>query len=139
MIKEYILIDGEKPLQKALDHLENYSVIAYDVESTGLNVRKDRVIGIAFTGKEAMGFYYPIMYWQDHIKALTTHPFYSDNTLNKLLSVLKTKKLVMHNASYDIRITANDLKTNLLSALHADTMLMEHTINEDGPFGLKDI
>ena len=139
MIKEYILIDGEKPLQKALDHLENYSVIAYDVESTGLNVRKDRVIGIAFTGKEAMGFYYPIMYWQDHIKALTTHPFYSDNTLNKILSVLKTKKLVMHNASYDIRITANDLKTNLLSALHADTMLMEHTINEDGPFGLKDI
>lgn len=139
MTKEYILIDSDKLLQKALDHLEQHSIIAYDVESTGLNVRKDRIIGIAFTGKEAVGFYYPIMYWQDHIKALTTHPFYSDTTLNKLLSVLKTKKLVMHNASYDIRITANDLKTNLLSALHADTMLMEHTINEDGPFGLKDI
>lgn len=139
MSKEYTLIDCDKLFQKALDHLEEYSVVAYDVESTGLNVRKDSIIGIAFTGSEAIGFYYPLYYWQDQLQTLTLHPFYTEKTLNQLLAVLKTKKLVMHNASYDIRITANNLKANLLSALHADTMLMEHTINEDGPFGLKDI
>ena len=139
MSKEYILIDCDKLFNKALEHLEEYSIIAYDVESTGLNVRKDSIIGIAFTGQAAIGFYYPVYYWQDQLQTLTHHPFYSEKTLNQLLSILRTKKLVMHNASYDIRITANNLKVNLLSALHADTMLMEHTINEDGPFGLKDI
>jgi DNA polymerase I-like protein with 3'-5' exonuclease and polymerase domains len=139
MDKRYVLIDSDKLFDNALSHLEECSVVAYDVESTGLNVRKDNIIGIAFTGKEAIGFYYPLYYWQDQIQSLSHHPYYSEKTLNQLLSVLKTKKLVMHNASYDIRITANNLKVNLLSSLHADTMLMEHTINEDGPFGLKDI
>ena len=45
----------------------------------------------------------------------------------------------MHNASFDVRVTLNYLKVNFLGNLHADTQLMEHTLNEEGPFALKEI
>ena len=44
----------------------------------------------------------------------------------------------MHNASFDVRVTANNLGVSLISALHADTQLMKHTLAEEGPFALKD-
>jgi DNA polymerase I-like protein with 3'-5' exonuclease and polymerase domains len=44
----------------------------------------------------------------------------------------------MHNASFDIRVTANNFGISLISALHADTQLMKHTLWEEGPFALKD-
>ncbi len=44
----------------------------------------------------------------------------------------------MHNASFDVRVTANNLGISLISALHADTQLMKHTLAEEGPFALKE-
>jgi DNA polymerase I-like protein with 3'-5' exonuclease and polymerase domains len=137
--KTYVLIDSEKKFEQALSHLEINRIIAYDTETTGLNVRKDRIIGFSFSGKVAEGYYFPMFYWNKEMHSLMRHSFYTEERLRKLMNVLKTKLLIMHNASYDIRITANDLKVNLLSSLYADTVLMEHTLNEDGPFGLKEM
>jgi DNA polymerase I-like protein with 3'-5' exonuclease and polymerase domains len=44
----------------------------------------------------------------------------------------------MHNASFDIRVTVNNFGISLISALHADTQLMKHTLCEEGPFALKE-
>jgi hypothetical protein len=46
----------------------------------------------------------------------------------------------MHNASFDIRITKNNLGIDILDALYCDTMLLKHTAgDENPPFGLKEI
>lgn len=139
MNKQYILIDSFDKLNQANLHLQKSLYVAYDTETTGLNVRKDSVIGFSFTGEEGVGFYYPILVWNKETLTLDNHPFYDMYAQHYLLSLLKTKNLIMHNASFDVRITANNLKVNLLNNLYADTVLMEHTLNEDGPFGLKDI
>lgn len=139
MSKHYVLINDYNKLNEANNHLSEHSVVAYDTEATGLNVRKDQIIGISFSGKSGVGYYFPIFVWNVTTKTLDFHPFYSKEKVNHLLNQLKTKKLVMHNASYDIRITSNNLQVNLLGSLYADTQLMEHTLNEDGPFALKDI
>ena len=138
-LKKYILIDSYYKLTEAYNHIQSKTYIAYDTETTGLNVRKDSVIGFSFTGSVAVGFYFPILVWNKQSLTLDFHPFYDKQKEQYLLSLLKSKNLIMHNASYDVRITANNLKVNLLSSLYADTVLMEHTLNEDGPFGLKDI
>ena len=44
----------------------------------------------------------------------------------------------MHNGSFDIRYTKNYYGIDLRDALYCDTMLLRHTLKEDGPFGLKD-
>jgi DNA polymerase I-like protein with 3'-5' exonuclease and polymerase domains len=142
MQKQYKLITNSEIFQEAMEHLDQYSVIAYDTETTGLNVRKDIVIGFGFTGAERMGFYLPLVIFDSSDQRLYEYPceFAPYNEPTKLLlDKLKTKKLVMHNASYDIRISYSSLKYNFLNSLHADTVLMEHTLNEEGPFGLKDL
>lgn len=137
--KKYTLIDSDKTFQEALAHLEAHKYIAYDTETTGLNVRKDSIIGFSFTGRVAFGYYFPMFTWNKEMRSLMRHPFYTDERAYQLLSAIKSKHVVMHNASFDIRVTANYFKANLLSSLYADTVLMEHTLNEDGPFGLKEL
>lgn len=137
--KKYVLIDSEEKLEEAISHLKESEYVAYDTETTGLNVRKEKVIGFSFTGKPKIGYYFPVFFWNKYIHSLMTHSFYTKERCDELLSILKTKKLIMHNASFDIRVTINYFKFNLLSSLHADTQLMEHTLNEEGPFGLKEV
>ena len=139
MTKRYVLIDSADTLQEAIQHLANHTTFAFDTETTGLNVRKERVIGFSFTGEVGKGYYYPIWVYNKQANTLENHPFHDTMNIGTILGMLKRSKLVMHNASFDIRIVANNLKVNLLSSLHADTQLMEHTINEDGPFALKEI
>lgn len=45
----------------------------------------------------------------------------------------------MWNASFDVRITRNNLGVDLLDALIADVMLMKHTVEEEGKFRLKEV
>jgi len=137
--KKYVLIDSEEKLEEAIYHLKESEYVAYDTETTGLNVRKEKVIGFSFTGKPKIGYYFPVFFWNKYIHSLMTHSFYTKERCDELLSILKTKKLIMHNASFDIRVTINYFKFNLLSSLHADTQLMEHTLNEEGPFALKEV
>lgn len=134
--KRYILIDNHEAFVEAIHHLNNSEYVAYDTETTGLNVRKEKVIGFSFSGKTGEGYYFPLFFWDE---GLYQHPFHQFDRAAKLLNVLKNKKLIMHNASFDVRVTLNFLKVNLLSSLHADTQLMEHTLNEEGPFALKEI
>jgi DNA polymerase I-like protein with 3'-5' exonuclease and polymerase domains len=139
MSKNYVLIDNVTKYIEAAAHLDRYELIAYDTETTGLNVRKEKIIGLSFTGEIGVGYYYPIFVYNVELDKLEYHPFYLEKDLTAILNRLKAKKLIMHNASFDIRVTLNDLKVSLLNSLYADTVLMEHTLNEDGPFGLKEI
>ena len=137
--KKYILIDNDVAYWEALTHLDKVEYVAYDTETTGLNVRKEKVIGFSFTGKINEGYYFPLFYWDTETKSLLPHPFSSSDNYKNILKQLKYKKLLMHNASFDVRVTLNYLKVNFLGNLHADTQLMEHTLNEEGPFALKEI
>lgn len=137
--KKYVLIDNEEKYWDALTHLDNVEYVAYDTETTGLNVRKEKIIGFSFTGKVKEGYYFPLFYWDTNIRQLVVHPFSSPENYQNILKILKTKKLLMHNASFDVRVTLNYFKVNFLGNLHADTQLMEHTLNEEGPFALKEV
>jgi len=138
-IKKYVLIDNEDKYWEALNHLDKVEYVAYDTETTGLNVRKEKVIGFSFTGKVKEGYYFPMFFWDTVSGELVPHPFSSPANYTGILKVLKTKKLLMHNASFDVRVTLNYFKVNFLGNLHADTQLMEHTLNEEGPFALKEV
>jgi DNA polymerase I-like protein with 3'-5' exonuclease and polymerase domains len=134
--KDYYLIESKEDIDFCLNILKDSEFVAFDTETTGLNVRKDRVIGLSFSTKVNQGYYYPIYYFDKSTSSILK---LEDLGLYTILNTLKSKKLIMHNGAYDTKIVMNNLKTDLLSAFYADTQLMRHTLKEDGPFALKDI
>lgn len=137
MSKNYEIIIDSTAFREALYYLEQYEYVTYDTETTGLNTRQDKVIGVAFSCSENVGYYLPIYYWNG--EELIQHHSLSLERAEKLLEILQTKKLIMHNASFDCRITKSNFNVDLVPSLHCDTILLKHAVDEERPFGLKDI
>jgi DNA polymerase I-like protein with 3'-5' exonuclease and polymerase domains len=135
-LKDYKLITQQN-LSRFISELNSHEIIAYDTETTGLNVRKDKVIGFSVSCTEGSGWYLPLYVWNKELQELVPQSW-ELSVAKDILSRLSLKKLIMHNASFDVRVTANNLRISLISALHADTQLMKHTLAEEGPFALKE-
>jgi DNA polymerase I-like protein with 3'-5' exonuclease and polymerase domains len=138
----YKLASTKKILMEMLGHIDRYEYLAYDVESTGLNVRTSKIIGFAVTGAIGEGYYFPIYEW--NVETQTLDDIYiegvkASNMAANVVRHLLGKKLIIHNSSYDIQITLNDLGVDLLPYLFIDTILLVHTVREEGSFALKDI
>lgn len=91
-------------------------------------------IGICFNSNEA--FYIPI---RDNSANL----LWKEKTLNKLAGEIKKlcreRKLLGHNIIYDILVLKRNLKIDLTENVYADTILLKHCIDEEPPFGLKEV
>jgi len=134
--KLYKVCYDEKSAEELIELLDMYDYVTYDTETTGLNVRKDRVIGYGIGLDVGLAYYFPKLTWKP--SGLTTTGV-SDKTHLKILNKLKQKKLIMHNASFDCRVTNSYFGVNLTNSVYADTVLLMHTLNEDSDFGLKDL
>ena len=137
--KNYLIIKGLSDFNKAINHIKSSDYLAFDTETTGLNVRKDKIIGYSFTGEIGKGFYMPLYYYDPLKKELLRHPVNDIVDHQELLFELAKKDLLMWNASFDIRITKNNFGLDLTESLLADIMLMKHTVEEEGNFSLKKV
>jgi DNA polymerase I-like protein with 3'-5' exonuclease and polymerase domains len=136
VVKNYRLISSNN-ISEFIAEINQHEIVSFDTETTGLNVRKEKVIGFSVSCIEGTGWYLPTYIWNKRQERLERQEW-ALSIAPDLLSRLKTKKLIMHNASFDIRVVANFFGISLISALHADTQLMKHTLWEEGPFGLKE-
>ena len=142
--KKYYHVDSIETVNLLIEHINQSEVLAYDTETTGLNVRRDQVVGWSVSGEEGIGFYLPTQKWNtetNQLEECTIGGKGAHGITKKLLPMLKGKKLVMHNASFDCRITKNFYGVSLLEDLWVDTALLVHTVQEEGAgmgvFGLK--
>jgi DNA polymerase I-like protein with 3'-5' exonuclease and polymerase domains len=131
--KDYRIVD-ESNYDEFFSKLKSYGYIAYDVETTGLNVRKDNVIGFSICGEAGLAYYYPLYSWNG-VK-LQAHEFNLTRD-HEVLYEIKKKELLTWNGSFDVRITKSNFNIDLTDSIVADGMLLKHTLKEDGPFGLK--
>ena len=146
--KKYYTVQDSETLKLMFKHIEDSDIIAVDTETTGLNPRKDKIIGWSISGDEGIGFYLPTLVWNFKAGSLDLQSIDGTSTevLSKnLLKMLIGKKLVFHNASFDIQFIKNYFGINLLADVWVDTGLLVHTVYEEGafgfgnPFGLKSI
>jgi len=146
--KSYKIVRSKEDVLELKKHIEASDVIAYDTETDSLNMRKGSIVGWSVSGDVGMGYYLPTQVWNPDTQTLDEYEVegIGVHSLSKrLLSLLKGKKLVMHNASFDIRFTKNYYGVDLIDDLWVDTALLVHTVYEEGafgfgnPFGLKSI
>jgi len=144
--KSYVTVNSKETLKELVDHINNSELVAYDTETNSLNPRKGSIIGFSVSGEIGKGYYMPIREWRnEQLIELEIGGTNADKLAKYAISQLLKKKLVMHNASFDIRFTKNFYGIDLLPALYADTAMLVHTVKEEGafgfgnPFGLKSI
>lgn len=136
------VIKEERSIEELLVKIHHSTKpIVIDTETTGLNIRKDEVIGIglAFAEFDYESYYIPLYFWNtirfDGRGMLEEFPWY--DRIKDVLEALKDKKLIFHNALFDLQMIKNDLGVDLWPNLYADTIMLVHTLQEEGPFGLK--
>ena len=144
--KSYVTVNSKETLKELIQHINDSELVAYDTETNSLNPRKGLIIGFSVSGEIGKGYYMPIREWKnEQLVELDIEGTNADKLAKYAISQLLKKKLVMHNASFDIRFTKNFYGIDLLPALYADTALLVHTVKEEGafgfgnPFGLKSI
>ena len=147
MNKSYVTVDSIEKLKDLIEHIKACDIIAFDTETNSLNPRKGKIIGFSVSGEEGKGYYMPTMIFKDE----ELQDAYIDGKLchdlaKKTISLLIGKKLIMHNASFDVKFVKCFYDVDLLSSLYVDTILLVHTVKEEGAgfmggsaFGLKDI
>ena len=142
--KKYYTVQDSETLKLMFQHIQESEVIAVDTETDSLNMRKGKVVGWSISGDEGIGFYIPTLVWDYEKEELVVQEINGQSTeviSKNLLSMLKGKKLVMHNASFDCRFIKNYYGVDLLEDLWVDTALLVHTVQEEGAgmgvFGLK--
>ena len=101
--KKYYTVQDFQDFKLMLQHIRQSEVIAVDTETTGLNPRKDKIIGWSISGDEGIGFYLPTLVWNFEKGILELQKIEDESTEDlsvRLLNELKGKKLVFHNASF---------------------------------------
>ena len=144
--KSYVTVNSKETLKELIQHIRTSEFVAFDTETNSLNTRKGKIIGFSVSGEIGKGFYMPTMLWKDEklqeimLEGKTAHAL-----ATYAISELVGKKVICHNASFDLRYVHNFYGIDLLPSLHADTALLVHTVKEEGafgfgnPFGLKSI
>jgi DNA polymerase I-like protein with 3'-5' exonuclease and polymerase domains len=147
MNKSYVTVDSIDKLKDLIEHIKLCEIIAFDTETNSLNPRKGKIIGFSVSGEVGKGYYMPTMIFKDdELQDAVIEGKLAHDLAKKTISLLIGKKLIMHNASFDVKFVKCFYDVDLLSSLYVDTMLLVHTVKEEGAgfmggsaFGLKDI
>ena len=110
-------------------------VVAFDLETDGVNESTALIygIGISFDINEDEGYYFPVRDKHGNL-------VHSDYPQYKLIqTILSENKIIGHNIIYDTLVWKHNTLNYIADHIHADTILMKHTINEERPFGLKEV
>jgi len=110
--------------------------LSFDVETNGGPEKTTTLWGLGLAFTENKAFYIPF-------KKPDGSDFWKgselDLILNWLNKILPTKKIIGHNLVYDALVFENNTGINIEEYIYADTILMRHCLNEEGPFALKEI
>lgn len=116
-----------------LRYLQDKEYVAFDIETTGLS-KKDDTIGFSICAEESVAYYMILgRYQQDDSIQFSYH------RTSEILKLLMLKKLICHNGVFDCSMIENNFGVRLIEALHTDTMVLAHVLNENRKIGLKEL
>lgn len=133
-MENLVIIRDQDELLGLYKDLEASDFLAYDTETNG--VEKDSlVIGFSVSDRVDTGYYVILHEWDGE----RLIPVVPKEAVLPILELLSKKNLIMHNAIFDCQMTINNFGIDLLPAVHTDTMILGHLLDENRSNGLKEL
>lgn len=133
---EFILIRDEESLKTYIENSIKDGVIAIDTETNGLDTFNGILAGVCVYSPSQKAAYIPV----HHVSYITGEEQSNqlkEPILKKYFGLLEPNnvKVIMHNASFDLKVFANMIGLKL--KCYWDSMIAANILNENEPHGLK--
>jgi DNA polymerase-1 len=125
-----ILLTNEKELLKIISNITPNDCVAFDTETTGLDVNHDTLVGFSFALNENEGYYVPLKHFY-----LGVGEQVSETVAKQALKQLITCKLIGHNIKFDLHFITRYLELDNIKVF-ADTMVLAWLLNSESALGL---
>ncbi len=121
----YSAIMEESALDQLIERIRACGFVAFDTETTGLDVRTDSLVGVSLSIKEREAFYIPL----EHRYFGAPEQMNFEAALNRLQSVLEDPGIIKiaQNLKFDAAVFAN-LGIGIAGPLY-DTMIESYVLN----------
>ena len=126
---EFILLDNENSLSLAINTIPREAIVAFDTETTDIDVRNAKIVGFSFAYEENKAYYVPIAHSYLGVAAQI-----SMDAARQAITQLNRHKLVLQNFKYDYEIIKNNFEIEL--KLYADTMILSWLLDTNEKVGL---
>ena len=129
----YLKVDTLDLVKEMISHIKDHELISFDTETNSLNPRQGKIIGFSVSGAKGLGYYMPTMLFVNgELLDAKIDDILCHDIAKRIISLLVGKKLIGHNLSFDSRFVKNFYGVDLIDSIYADTILMVHTIQEEG-------
>ncbi|CAM6005203.1 unnamed protein product [Sphagnum balticum] len=135
-MQNLVIIKDLQGLQTLREYLEDKEFVAFDTETTGVTEEAE-IIGYSICAENNIGCYVITAAWNKDTQSLDY--LQTRDASKELLQDLKRKSLIMHNGSFDCARVWDNYRISLIEALHTDTMIMAHLVDENRSVGLKEL
>ncbi len=126
---ESVLLNDEKEMMKVINSIPKDSIVAFDTETTDVDVKNANIVGFSFSIDDSKGYYVPI----DHYYLGVPDQISKEKAKEAILK-LNSHKLVLQNYKYDYEIIKRNFGINL--KLYADTMVLAWLVDSGSAVGL---
>lgn len=99
--------------------------------------KESTIIGFSICAEIELAYYVILSYWD--VKQQKLVDLETKQEAKEILASLATKDLVMHNALFDCWMVENNYNIKLMPAVHTDTMILAHLVDENRRVGLKEL
>jgi DNA polymerase-1 len=118
-----ILLDTKEKLFDVLDKIQPNDIVAFDTETTGLDVQNDKIVGFSFCFNKNDAYYVPI----NHIGLMGGKQIPLNDAKEFLIHLLK-HQIVGHNLKFDMHILFYNFGIKEHNIL-ADTLIIAWLLN----------
>jgi DNA polymerase-1 len=125
-----ILLNTKEKLFEVLKKIPSKSVVAFDTETTGLDVKSAKIVGFSFSYDESEAFYTPIAH-----NYLGVGKQVSLSDAKEALELLFTHNIIGQNLKYDYAILKYNFGFNDLR-VYGDTMIISWLLDSSLSLGL---
>lgn len=135
---EHTIIKTWKEFEELKGYLNVYNspYLVVDTETDSVIEKKAKLYGIALCMDDHEAFYIPIrdkytkVMWSDEQESVIAA---------FVLDLCSKKKVIGHNIIYDALVLESNWHFDITPFIYSDTILQKHILDEERPFGLKEV